>query len=92
MGHFSLGLALAQTGQKDQAEKEFRDALTLSPDLAVAHLELGLLLASGKPTLPSEARSEIEEGIRLNPELRAALPAAILSALAAPPASSAPHH
>ena len=89
-GHFSLGLALAQQGQKDLAEKEYRDALILSPDLATAHLELGLLLASSKRVLPPEARAEIEEGVRLNPELRAALPPAISSALAVPPASSTP--
>jgi hypothetical protein len=83
---------LAQTGQSVQAEKELRDALILSPDLAVAHFELGLLLASGKPTLPAEARSEIETGIRLNPELKAALPPALAKDLSAPPATSAPHH
>jgi len=92
MGHFSLGLALAQTGRNVQAEKELRDALILAPDLAVAHFELGLLLASGKSTLPAEARAEIEEGIRLNPELRAALPPAIKNALGTSPSPSVPQH
>jgi tetratricopeptide (TPR) repeat protein len=93
-GHFSLGIALAQVGQKDRAETEFRQALILAPDLAVAHFELGLLLASGASMLPPVARSEIEEGLRLDPKLKAALPPAVASALATPnpSKSSTPSH
>jgi tetratricopeptide (TPR) repeat protein len=92
--HFSLGMALAQLGQKDRAETEFRQALILAPDLAVAHFELGLLLASGASVLPPVARSEIEEGLRLDPNLKAALPRAIASALATsnPSKPSTPSH
>lgn len=91
-GHFSLGMALSQQGQRDQAESEFRRALILSPDLAVAHLELGLLLASRASSLSPEARTEIEDGIRLDPHLRAALPPNVAKALSASSESAIPFH
>jgi len=81
--HFSLGMALAQQGVRQEGEAEFRRALVLDPKMAAAHFELGLLLASGTTPLAPAARSEIEEGLRLDPQLRAALPMPISRALAA---------
>jgi tetratricopeptide (TPR) repeat protein len=73
-GHFSLGTTLAQEGQSRRAEEELRQALILDPQMAAAHVALGLLLASNAAPLGSAARSELEEGLRLNPQLRSALP------------------
>ena len=41
MAHNHLGLALAETGQIDEAIACYRQALALQPDLAVAHANLG---------------------------------------------------
>jgi hypothetical protein len=49
---------------------------TLTSAQAAAHLALGLLLAPNAAPLDTAARSELEEGLRLDPQLQAALPPA----------------
>jgi tetratricopeptide (TPR) repeat protein len=80
--HLNLGTALARQGKLTDAEAEFREALVLAPDSAMAHFELGLLLASGSKGLTPQARSEIAEGVRLDPKLSASLPQVLAKAMA----------
>jgi tetratricopeptide (TPR) repeat protein len=42
-GAVTEGLVARAANQPDRAERAFRDAIRLNPDLAVAHLELGRL-------------------------------------------------
>jgi tetratricopeptide (TPR) repeat protein len=75
LAHVNLGKSLATKGQFPEAESEFRSAIVLAPDMAVAHLGLGLLLAVSTGNVSSEARAEMNEGLRLDPTLKTAIPA-----------------
>ncbi|MEW5734967.1 MAG: tetratricopeptide repeat protein [Thermodesulfobacteriota bacterium] len=63
---FALATAQARAGDAQEAEQSFRRALSLAPDLAPAHNNLGaLLLSSGKI---SEALAHLSRSLRLRPE------------------------
>jgi tetratricopeptide (TPR) repeat protein len=49
----------------DEAEKEYREAIKINPNLAVAHYNLGVLLKDLQRY--DEAEKEYREAIRLNP-------------------------
>lgn len=64
--HFQYGNVYARVARFDDAEREYREALALSPNFGEAHFHLGaLLLERGR--LP-EAIAELQEGVRLLPE------------------------
>ncbi len=73
--------ALLKKGEKQTAQDELRQALDLDPTIAVAHIELGLLLAPASGNLTPDARRELEEGLRLEPQLWSALPAPVYEGL-----------
>jgi serine/threonine-protein kinase len=65
--HLNLGCNLDELGRREEAEKEYREALRLNPASPTAHYNLGLLLAhQGKP---AEAEREYREALRLMPDL-----------------------
>ena len=65
-----LGTDLARQGLREQAIAEFRAAIRIRPDDAVAHSNLGLALREqGKP---EEAIAAYREAIRIQPDLAAA--------------------
>lgn len=74
LAHVNLAKSLATRGQYVEAESEFRNAIVLAPGMAAAHVGLGLLLATSKGKVTSEARAEMNEGLRLDPTLKAAIP------------------
>ncbi len=78
---FNLGVALEKKGKWIEAETELRRAIVLAPETAAAHIELGLLLASRAGGLPPEARSELNEGLRLDPRLKSLIPDGLLKEL-----------
>jgi tetratricopeptide (TPR) repeat protein len=73
--------ALLKKGDKQTAQDELRQALDLDPTIAVAHIELGLLLAPASGGLTPDARRELEDGLRLEPQLWSALPAPVYEQL-----------
>ena len=81
LAHVNLAKSLATKGQYAEAESEFRSAIVLAPEMAAAHLGLGLLLATSAGKVSSEARAEMNEGLRLDPTLKAAIPAEYVSQL-----------
>jgi protein O-GlcNAc transferase len=74
LAHFNLGKALATKNQYSEAESEFRRTIELSPEMGAAHVALGLLWAASGGKLSSEAKSEINQGLHLDPNLRNAIP------------------
>jgi tetratricopeptide (TPR) repeat protein len=63
--HYNLGLALRESGAKDEALKEFTDAIRLRPEYFEAHAGIALTLKeSGR--LP-DALGEFQEAVRLQP-------------------------
>jgi len=81
LAHVNLAKSLATKGQYAEAESEFRSAIVLAPEMAAAHLGLGLLLATSAGKVSLEARAEMNEGLRLDPTLKAAIPAEYISQL-----------
>jgi superkiller protein 3 len=79
--HLNLGTALAQKQCWAEAEQELRRTLVLAPDTAKAHVVLGLVLASKAGTATSEARAELEGGLRLDPSLRSLVPEELMQQL-----------
>jgi serine/threonine protein kinase len=65
--HFYRGKALYEKGEREEAIKEFREALRLDPKDALAHTSLGVALYD-KGQL-DEAIKEYREAIRLDPKL-----------------------
>ena len=92
--HNSLGFVLLRLGDIHAAKQSFKEAIRINPAFAEAHFNLGLALArrgvSGKPGEPvepaeiAEAIREIEEALRLKPDLVGAQ--AVLKSLKAPSA------
>jgi tetratricopeptide (TPR) repeat protein len=74
LAHLNLGKAMATKGQFADAELEFQQTIALAPEMAAAHVALGLSLAASTGKLSPEARAEINEGLRLDPALRSAVP------------------
>ena len=71
-------MALAKNGDEARAEAEFRRTLLLDPEMAAAHIELGLLLALKAGGVSGQARSELNEGLRLDSRLRSLIPENLL--------------
>lgn len=66
-GELLLGNQALGSGRPDQAEHHLRAALTLDPELAEAHANLGALLKDrGKP---DEAEQELQRAVELKPDL-----------------------
>jgi tetratricopeptide (TPR) repeat protein len=72
--HLSLGRALNKQGRRDEAEEQFQETILLAPQNAAAHIELGLAFAQTDGALSPRARSELAEGLRLDPSLRGLIP------------------
>jgi protein O-GlcNAc transferase len=81
LAHFNLGKALAANQLYASAEPEFRAAIAIDPTMAAAHLNLGIVLAMKENGLSTEAREEIESGLRLDPRLRDLVPQQYLADL-----------
>jgi tetratricopeptide (TPR) repeat protein len=81
LAHLNLGKALAARQMLAAAEPEFRTVIALDPGQAAAHVGLGLVLADEKNRVTSEARAELDEGLRLDPGLRSAIPQQYLAQL-----------
>jgi tetratricopeptide (TPR) repeat protein len=67
MAHNNLGSALQDKGQLEEAIADYREALRLKPDYAIAHSNLGSALHH-KGQL-DEAIAELREALRLNKNL-----------------------
>jgi len=79
--HASMGLALANEGNPDEAEKEYKKAIELNPGYAYAHYWYSLLLSiMGRS---EESLNELETAYELNP-----LSVVILTNLASKKAAS----
>ena len=61
-----LALLYEYVGRLDNAEKEFKDAIKINPDYAIAHYNLGILLDDLKRY--DEAEKEYRKAIRINPD------------------------
>jgi tetratricopeptide (TPR) repeat protein len=61
----NLGVVLARQGLVDAAAAEYRRALVLEPDNAIAHNNLGAILLARRLVL--DARAEFQRAIRSNP-------------------------
>ncbi|MGH9447842.1 MAG: hypothetical protein ACRD3O_19285, partial [Terriglobia bacterium] len=79
--YVNLAAALLKKGEKQMAGIALHEALDLDPTMGLAHIELGLLLAPASGDLTPEARRELEDGLRLQPQLWSALPAAVYEEL-----------
>jgi tetratricopeptide (TPR) repeat protein len=60
-----LGCAESQKGWQEVAEKEFRKAIELDPELGDAHFNLALVYATEKPPLIEMARQEYKKALDL---------------------------
>ena len=65
--HQRKGVAHAELGQVAAAESELRRAISLHPELAPMHYNLGQLLAD-QPGREEEARAVLREALRLDPD------------------------
>ena len=65
IAHINLGIALEQTGRREQARKEYEAALRLNPKLAQAHVNLGNLLAETGER--EKALAHYQAGVELKP-------------------------
>jgi tetratricopeptide (TPR) repeat protein len=72
--HYNLGRAFVVKERLADAETELRSAVAIMPGMANAHIELGLVIASKDKRLTPEARSELQEGLRLDASLRETIP------------------
>jgi len=66
-GHQQRALALARSGQREQALAEFRAAVQLDPNDALAWYNMGYLLLSGGD--PAQAIPALERALALEPNL-----------------------
>jgi len=64
---FNLGILLKKLKRYEEAEKEYREAIKINPNLAYAHNNLGILLQNLKRY--EEAEKEYREAIKINPNL-----------------------
>jgi tetratricopeptide (TPR) repeat protein len=63
--HFALGVCYSQTGRPRDAETSLRTFLSLQPLSPDGHAAFGILLLGEQRSI--EARSELEEAVRLDP-------------------------
>ncbi len=61
--HLCRGVSFYDLGKYPEAEREYREAISINPDYAEAHGNLGILLA--KLGRNKEARAEIEKAEEL---------------------------
>ena len=66
LAHTNLGVALAQTGNIEEAFAHYEQALRINPDLADTHYNLGIALE--RTGRMSEAIQEMEHAVRLRPQ------------------------
>jgi tetratricopeptide (TPR) repeat protein len=64
MEHVDLGIVYADANRKEDAAKEFREAIKLAPNNVNAHYRLGRLYRSMGQT--AEAKAELEKANSLN--------------------------
>jgi len=64
--HMTLGISLSEQGNYAEAEKEFRKAIEMNPDLPEPHYNLGRLLF--KQDRYEEAENALRESIKIDPE------------------------
>ena len=62
---FARGAAAMHNGESAAAEQAFRDAIRLAPNLAEAHLDLGLVL--GREGKLDEAVAQVKRAVALAP-------------------------
>ncbi|MGA8027007.1 MAG: tetratricopeptide repeat protein [Bryobacteraceae bacterium] len=74
LAHYNLARALIKKEDLPQAESELRKTILLDPRMARAHIDLGVLLAAKGNNLSSDARAELNEGLRLDPQLKSSIP------------------
>lgn len=67
---FARGVSAMRNGQSAAAEQAFRDAVRIAPNLAEAHLDLGLVL--GREGKLDEAIGSVQRAIELNPSQNSA--------------------
>jgi tetratricopeptide (TPR) repeat protein len=65
-GHFNLATVYDHAGNRDLAANEYRAALRLRPDLAVAHNNLGTIEQAANQ--PESALVHFQEAVRLQPD------------------------
>ena len=70
VGHFFRANAYYYAGDFGNAEKEYKEAIKINPDLAEVHYNLGVLLERLKRH--GEAEKEYKEVVRINPNYMAA--------------------
>ncbi len=66
VGHYTLGLALADAGRTQEAIGEYEEAIRIIPDYAEAHCNLGLALEKLRRT--PEAIEQYEAALRIWPD------------------------
>jgi Flp pilus assembly protein TadD len=66
LAHTNLGVALAQTGNIEEAFAHYEQALRINPDLADTHYNLGIALE--RTGRRPEAIQEMEHAVRLRPQ------------------------
>jgi len=65
--HINLGVSLTNEGIYDEAEKEFRRAIHIAPEMFIPHYNYGIIL--GKMNRFKEAENEYKKAIELVPKL-----------------------
>ncbi|HEV2348792.1 MAG TPA: tetratricopeptide repeat protein [Terriglobia bacterium] len=79
--HLNLGKALEKLGSSQEALEQLEEAIVLAPQTAAPHIELGLFFARSDGTLSPRARTEINEGLRIDPSSRTMIPEGLLDRL-----------
>ena len=70
LAYFQRGMARANSGNTEQAIKDFNEAIRLKPDFAAAYDGRGL--AKSKAGNPLEAHADFDRAIQLDPEMASA--------------------
>ena len=68
--HNNLGTVFEARGRREEAVREFREAIRVDPGYAIAHCNLGVILAD--TGLLEKAIGELREAVRLEPSLSVA--------------------
>ena len=65
--HFHLGMTMIERGQPDSAIREFKKAISIEPDMAMAYVQLGCLQLDGGAV--AKAKAFLTKGMSLDPGL-----------------------